>query len=469
MIKRILLIPVATILLLVNVVSGQNITIDGAKKYQTIHGLGVNINPQSWNIDPQAVKSVIDSLVTGLGCTSFRLMYDDCDWETRNDNNDPNTYNWSYYDSIYSAPRFTCIWNTIRYLNNKGITDITLSPDGAAPAWMGGTKLKPGAEIEYAETMASMVYYGKKRLNPSIQFSMLSPINETTCGGGEAPVMTFEQLGSIFSNIAKHFIKDDLKNITLIGPDDCGGWPKSVHAILSNPVTMSRVKFLGGHHYGNGISISKGLVDSVKNSPYKDRGVIMTEFNEVCNNFKCDGGSYNPDYGFLKYAGPAYKYALQHLNAGVNGIQIWEGYDSQYHHPNRHLTWSFWGIFGVNDTLKPSVYSVRPHYYVFKQLYNFVKPGFQRVDLKMSNSNLTVSAFKNPKNSRIVITGKNDNDKPQLIEGILKNLPNISTLKYYFTDATHNDEKGADAEVKEQKFSKEIPPYAVFTLVSNPK
>ncbi len=59
---------------------GPNITINGGKQYQTIRGLGVNINPQSWNVNPAAVKKVIDSLITGLGCTSFRLMFDDCDW-----------------------------------------------------------------------------------------------------------------------------------------------------------------------------------------------------------------------------------------------------------------------------------------------------------------------------------------------------------------------------------------------------
>ena len=101
-------------------------------------------------------------MITGMGCTSFRLMFDDSDWEDINDNNDPDSYNWTYYDEVYSAPRFTCVWNTIEYLNSKGITDITLSPDGAAPVWMGGTKLLPGMEAEYAEMLASMVYYGIK-------------------------------------------------------------------------------------------------------------------------------------------------------------------------------------------------------------------------------------------------------------------------------------------------------------------
>lgn len=463
--RNILLAICTAIFVSVNTVSSQNTTVNGALKYQTIHGLGVNINPQSWNVNPKSVKRVLDSLVTGMGCTSFRLMFDDSDWESVNDNNDPDSYDWTYYDAVYSAPRFTCVWNTIQYLNNKGITDITLSPDGAAPGWMGGTKLYPGTEAEYAEMMASMVYYGQKRRSPAIHFSMLSPINETTCGGGEAPVMTANQLGTIFSNIATHLINDGITNVTLIGPDDCGGWPLSFHAMITNTITMSKLTYFGGHQYGKSTKTSQGLIDSVKNSAYPDRGVIMDEVNTHCKG--CDGGSYNSDYGFNNYAGLAYEYVLQHLNVGVNGIQIWEGYDSQYHHPNRYLTWSMWGIFAVNDTTHPDVYTPRTHYYVFKQLYNFVKPGFKRIDISTNLSNMTVSAFIDPAKGAIVITGKNDNDNPQTIDGILKNLSTVSKLKYYYTDASHNFFRGPDVTVTNQTFSKLLPPFCVFTLVSN--
>jgi len=455
----------AVLFLGLNVAFAQNTIINGADKFQTIHGLGVNVNPQSWNVNSEAVKKVLDSLITGMGCTSFRLMFDDSDWEAVNDNTDPNTYNWDYYDAVYSSPRFTCVWNTIQYLNSKGITDITLSPDGAAPAWMGGTKLNREAETEYAEMMASMVNYGIKRRIPTIHFCMLSPINETTCGGGEAPVMTPEQLGAIFANIATHLIHDHIADVTLIGPDDCDGWPVSFHALISSPVTMSKLNCFGGHQYGNSTKVSKGLLDSVRNSAYPDREVIMTEMNEVCNGFQCDGGVYNPDYGFIKYAGPAYKYMLQHLNAGVTVIQIWEGYDSQYHHPNRYLTWSMWGIFGVNDITRPDIYTKRTHYYVFKQLFNFVKPGFKRVDISTKLPNVTISAFYNEADGTIVITGKNDNNNSMTVEAILKGIQEVSTLKYYFTDAGNNFSRGPDIMVSNQAFSKAVPAMCVFTLV----
>lgn len=471
--KKTLFVICVAIFGFANPMPGQNTTVDGAVKYQTIHGLGVNINPQSWNVNPEAVKKVLDSLVTGLGCTSFRLMFDDCDWEAANDNNDPHSYKWAYYDSVYSAPRFTCVWNTIEYLNSKGITDITLSPDGAAPVWMAGgtaknwmagTILNKGAEAEYAEMMSSMVYYGIMRRSPAIHFSLLSPINETTCDGGEGVVMMPDQLATVFSEIATHFIKDKINAVTLIGPDDCDGWATNVHAMITNKIAMSKIKYFGGHSYGDNTSVSKGLIDLVKQSAYPDRGVIMTEANTPCEG--CDGGSYSKEYGFNYYAGPAYKDILQHLNAGVNGIQLWEGYDSRYHHPNRSLTWSMWGIFAVNDTLHADVYTHRAHYYTFKQLYNFVKPGSQRIAVSTKLTKMTVSSFTNSLKGTFFITGKNDNNTAQQLEGLLKNLPKTSTLKYYYTDASHQFSRGADVTVTNQRFSKLLPAFCVFTLVS---
>lgn len=469
--RHILLAIITVMLSLMGKVSAQNITVNGAVKYQTIHGLGVNINPQSWNVNPEAVKKVIDSLVTGLGCTSFRLMFDDCDWEVVNDNSDPESYNWNYYDSIYSAPRFTGVWNTIAYLNSKGITDITLSPDGAAPVWMSGaakgwmvgTKLNEGSEAEYAEMMSSMVYYGLKRRSPSIQFSMLSPINETTCDGGEGVVMTPGQLAVMFTKIATHLVNDKIDAVTLIGPDDCGRWAENFHAMISSPVAMSKIIRFGQHDYGNTTQKTRDMFDSIKHSAYPDRELIMTEANTPCEG--CDGGSYSKDYGFDSYAGPAYKDILQHLNVGANGIQIWEGYDSRYHHPNRTLTWSMWGIFAVNDTLHPDVYTHRPHYYTFKQLFNFVKPGFQRIDISSKLQNITISSFYNPADGTVVITGKNNSNSAQALDGILKNLPKVSKLKYYYTDASHEFSNGSDIAVINQRFSKLIPASCVFTLV----
>jgi len=80
---------------------------------------------------------------------------------------------------------------------------------------------------------------------------------------------------------------------------------------------------------------------------------------------------------------------------------------------------------------------------------------------------MTVSAFYNPINGAIVITGKNDSGSEQKFEGILKNLSGVKNFKYYLTDATHNFYRGADIQVDGHTFSQVIPAFSVFTFAGN--
>lgn len=444
--------------------NAQNATINGAKTYQTIHGLGINANPQSWAINPGAVKAVVDQLIDSMGCSSFRLMFDDCDWEQTNDNDDPKVYNWAYYDSVYSSPRFAGIWEMIRYLNSKGITDVGLSPDGAGPKWMGGTTLLQGKEQEYAEMMSSMVFYAKKKLQPALQISTLSPINESTCGGGEGVVTTPDQFGRLYADIAARLIADGISDVSIVGPDDCGGWLPNVQAMLASPVTMSKLAYFGQHDYGSGTQKARDLIKAIKASAYPSTQAVMTEVNAVCRD--CDGGVYNKDYGFDAYAGIAYKTILDHLNAGVNGIQVWEAYDSRYHHPNRTLTWSMWGVFAVNDTSRPDVYTARTHFSVLKHLYRFVKPEFKRIDVASSQKELTLCAFTDGKGGSLCITGMNNSDKPIKLDAALQHLSGNS-FAYYFSDQTHNFVQGRDVVATKGRLQQMIPPHSIFTLASH--
>ena len=113
--------------------------IDGAIKFQTMDGFGVNINPAWWYngsyTDAKVVQPAIDLLVDSLGATIFRAVIEEIDWEEVNDDNDPGHFNWDYYNKIFSNVRFSGVWNTLRYLNHKGITDgLVISFMGAAPA-----------------------------------------------------------------------------------------------------------------------------------------------------------------------------------------------------------------------------------------------------------------------------------------------------------------------------------------------
>jgi hypothetical protein len=130
--------------------------IDDATKYQTMDGFGVNINPAWWNngeyMDTEVMQPAIDLLVDSLGATIFRAVIEEIDWEALNDDDDPDNFNWTYYDSVFTNARFEGGWNTLRCQNQKGITnDLIISLMGSPPAspplakpdpkqsWMGGT------------------------------------------------------------------------------------------------------------------------------------------------------------------------------------------------------------------------------------------------------------------------------------------------------------------------------------------
>jgi hypothetical protein len=125
--------------LTVEKVGAVHLTIDGARRFQVMDGFGVNINVASWN-----GGELLDLLVDELGATIFRIIIDNSDWESTNDNADPNTYNWSYYNGVYTSAKFEEFWATLAYLNQKGITArVMINFMGPVAGWMGGGRPNP--------------------------------------------------------------------------------------------------------------------------------------------------------------------------------------------------------------------------------------------------------------------------------------------------------------------------------------
>jgi O-glycosyl hydrolase len=191
-VKRFLLF--AIIVLIPMAISAQpseiTLMIDGATKYQTMDGFGVNINPAWWfngsYTDAKVVQPAIDLLVDSLGATIYRAVIEEIDWEAVNDDNDPNHFNWDYYNSVFTNARFQGVWNTLRYLNHKGITNgLIISLMGSPPAspplavpdpqksWMGGTDhtIATTMEDELVESIAALLYY--MRYTAKVQFTLV--------------------------------------------------------------------------------------------------------------------------------------------------------------------------------------------------------------------------------------------------------------------------------------------------------
>src|SRR5215212_8351891 len=116
------------------------IKIDGLKRLQQIDGIGVNANTRSWN--GKELEPALNLLLDSMHASIWRVIVETVEkWEDVNDNNDPFTFNWDYYNKLYETPKFQKAWDMIRYLNNRGITDkLMINFMGPVPEWMGEKK-----------------------------------------------------------------------------------------------------------------------------------------------------------------------------------------------------------------------------------------------------------------------------------------------------------------------------------------
>ena len=89
--------------------------------------------------------------------------------------------------TVYEAPEMLELWNTIGYLNQRGIhgDQIVLNFMGWTPTWIGGSgsygvasHITAGKESEFATMVASLVYYG--RLVKNVDFTLTKRLRQVT-------------------------------------------------------------------------------------------------------------------------------------------------------------------------------------------------------------------------------------------------------------------------------------------------
>ncbi len=454
--------------------------VDGAERYQTIEGLGVNINTAWWydgeyrNTD--VLKPAIDMLIDSLGATIFRAVIEEMDWEAVNDDNDPNHFNWDYYNKVFSNAKFQGVWNTLHYLNQNGIADeLIISLMGAPPAaapntakakqqsWMGDTDytVSPEMEDEFVESIAALLYYARN--TAKIRFSLVSPMNETDIisntistehpdGIVEGPNMPDAvQFTRIVKKLAEKLDDIGMGDILFIVPDAGGDdlFDRCLNEMVKDSYLMNKIAGWGVHQYGDDAENYLKIVDRPE----------------------------NPNKNFWVTETAGIKNILGQFDDDAKGFIFWDGFDCVYQHSRRNGNgsappndWVFW----YGDEGKPLIEYVpstkswvpRKQFYEFSQIFKFVKPGATRIAVTGENENLIASAFQNP-NKQVVIVGQNKSDDPILIEGEQVNLPAVNSLEMYFTDSLENLSRLSDISMADDSFLITIPAKAVFSLSEN--
>jgi O-glycosyl hydrolase len=422
--------------------AGTSLTIDGNQAFQTIDGFGVSANSASWNNGE--LRPALDRLVDEGGSTIWRVVIEMADWEATNDDSNPNNFNWTYYNSIYSSARFEKLWATLGYLNQKGVTNLLmLNFMGRGPTWMGGADLPSAMEDEWVETVASVAWYARN--NRNIQFGLFAPNNEPDWDGIEGIRMDRTQHARVMRKLAQKLDAIGLGDLRLVGPDtaDIGfGVKDYMPALMGEPTVMAKLDHFTFHDYGG---VTAGADNAIRSSAYPEKNFWITEVSNIWD-------------------------ALAHLSQGPAAILVWDGYDSVYNH----------AILGGRGSNPPNdagngpallaydtstrTYSARKPFYEFAQLFKFVPPGSVRVSAVESNSSVTLFAFHHPVTGRVTVVGRNAGSSSATFSGRLLNLPNVPSFESYRTSSSENMVRGSDVPVTNGAFTLVAPANSVFTL-----
>jgi O-glycosyl hydrolase len=437
--------------------SAATVTVDGAATNQVIDGFGVNINHRSWNNND--LKPVLDALVDQTGMTLFRVIYDKADWESTNDNSDPNVMKWSYYNQIYSSTDFQRMWDLTAYLNQKGISNgLFFNFQGNGPTWLGGGSLGPGMEAEWAEMVASLLVYA--RLTNHLQFSLVGPDNEMD-QVVQGVDMTATQYTNALHKLSQLLDTNGLGDMRFIGPDFSTGGTTFMPQMMADPVVMSKLAHFGLHSYNSGGTDSSGVASYLQGSAYPNRDFWMDETGVWCQ--PCDSGVSGTNS--WDYSIATIQNLCAHLANGAAAFLVWEGYDSQYNYYNPGQ-WSFWGLFAVDDTnAVAKTYTPRKLFYTLSQLTKWVPPGSQYIRVSGSTSPFSpLLAFKHSGLGQVTIVGINTSGSPATLSGTNASLPALVSFALYYTSATTNLAYGGTVAVTNGMFNATIPADCVFTL-----
>jgi len=452
--------------------------IDGATRYQTMDGFGVNINTAWWNNgeynDAKVVHPAIDLLVDSLGATIFRAVIEEIDWEAVNDDNDPDNFNWTYYNTVFSTPRFQGVWNILHYLNKKGITDgLVISFMGAPPAsaplaapdpqksWMGGTDhtIAVNMEDELVESIAALLYY--MRQTAGIQFTLVSPMNETDImamtrsarhpdGIVEGPnIPEAVQYVRIVRKLAGKLDAIGMSDIRFVAPDSGGDrlFGDCLDEMVRDEYLMGKLKCWGVHQYG---SDAGNYRNRIFKSSYPTRPFWVTETAGISN-------------------------MLGQLDDNATAYIFWDGFDCVYQHGMRNgygsvqpNDWVFWlaGEEGkplIEYSESTESWKPRKQFFEHAQIMKFVRPGSIRIGITGQDSSLSAYAWLDS-DGNLVILGRNNSGRIAVVTGMLTALPAQKNMKLIFTNSTANLTERKDVILSGTGFTVSIPPESVFTL-----
>jgi O-glycosyl hydrolase len=428
-----------------------DVQVDGDQRFQSIDGLGVNINGTYWNDGKLA--PALESLHRDLGATLFRVIIETPYWEVANDDSDPHSFSWGSYDAIYARPEFRSLFGVLRHLQQMPDAQVALGIMGPMPAWMGDGVIDPGAEDEWVEMVSSLLVYARDREGLTIR--LISPLNETDVGPPEGPKVGAEQFARLMRLLSLRLDELGLADVRLVVPELTFSSNAEAYLppLLADELVAGKLAAFAVHDYGGDIADIRGLIAG---SPHPDSRLWLTEYSQWC--VTCQESEQNTEPWAL--GADTVSFLLRYLDRGASAALLYDGLDGYYAH---HGNFQAWGVLAYNpDT---GDFSPRTRFSTGAQVFRFVRPGMVRVAASVSSDGLSLVAFLDPDSRALSIVGRNPTAHPVALNATLGGLSPPPELALYQTTADMNMSPGATVASGE-RFSVQIAPDSVFALSS---
>lgn len=432
-----------------SVLSG-NAGTEGLERFQTVSGLGVNANVHSWNNG--RLRPAID-MIADLGEVNWRVIIDKADWDAERDPSDPATIDWTRYTPIYERGKMADLWNTIDYISSKPGQEVMVNVMGGVPEWMGGNHIDAAAEDQWVRMIASMVAYGRNIRK--LDFTLLSPMNETDWNGIEGPQVSPDQYVRLLHKLVIRLDGLGLGDMRLVGPDTASAARASseyLPALDEDPLVMSRMAHLGIHSYDGS---SGGATEALAGSSRPGMDYWVTEFSGPCGG--CDTGSPNP--ADWSSAAQTASLAIRLLQEGAAGLMQYDAWDGYYEH---HESTGYWGLLAYDP--EKGTYSPRKTYYVLRQLIRHTPRNAVRIAASSDEGSVDVVAFQDPESGRVTIFGKNGSDEPTKVTLRVDGVSVTMQLSMSTTDVSRDMEAAEGTQLADGTTVLTAEPDSVFTL-----
>jgi hypothetical protein len=451
------------------------VLVDGARRFQRIDGFGVNVTPAQWR--GGNLRKAFDLLVDDLGVTLVRFdAYGKADWL------DPARRREGRFDAdhlrdVYTRQDFRDAWEAFRYLNGKGIRPFW-SVSGRIPAaWAGADGQTLTDYDAYAEMVASQLRWA--RLEEHLEFSLLSPFNETDLGFPEGPRLGRDAIVPATAAIVAALDRAGLSDVKLIVADEANLSAGYLDALLGEPSLAPRVAAIGTHWYGDGNEgdaepwydatrpFARAASSIAANPAWAGRPLWITEYGDLDQ-------SEEVEYGV---AWRSTRRLLKLLSDGAAAAMAWDAYDNYHEHD------AAWATYGLLRTDRETwTYTPKPRYFAAKQVYRYVPPGFVRIGVTDTGRNpgdvfdkwkaplrhVRLQAFASTDGRELTIVGMSAVERAVTLDVRLEHLsvPEGTAFRYVRTSADEQARIAGTLRVAGGRLSIPVTAGTIFTVTT---